>query len=194
MYMIVAPVPEDLATMVQPYRIKYDTMANYIAPHIAVVAPFQFSNSTEELVDHLKDVGETHAPIKISLVGWDIDQQPNYFQLRLPIIAGRVEFTALRNHLLSGPLNYLAESQKSYWPHIPMGELQTETEVEQAKQFLKSFEPQYIFRVTYLQIFQQLDPSQPWKLKKKFGLNATVSSSRRRSRTPSGPLDINKKN
>ena len=194
MYMIVAPIPEDLATMVQPYRVKYDTMANYVAPHIAVVAPFQFSGSPEELVDHLKDIGETHAPIKISLVGWDIDHQPNHYQLRLPIIAGRVEFAALRNHLLSGPLSYLAESEKSYWPNIPMGEFNTEAEVQRAKEHLKRFEPQYIFRVTYLELFEQQEPSHPWRLKSKFGLHATVSSSRGRSRTPSGPINIRKKN
>lgn len=193
MYMIVAPIPEDLATMVQPYRLKYDTMANYVAPHITVVTPFQFSDSVEDLIDHLKDVGETHAPIKISLVGWDIYQQQNLFQLRLPIIAGRVEFAALRNHLFSGPLSHLTASQKSYWPNIPMGEFKTEAEVDRAKQHLKRFEPQYIFRVTYLNLLHQLEPAQPWQTKKKFGLNATVSSSRGRSRTPSGPLKINEK-
>ena len=191
MYMIVAPIPEDLATMVQPYRAKYDTMANLVAAHISVLTPFQFSGPLKELIDHLTDVGETHAPIKISLVGWDIDQQPNCFQLQLPIIAGRVEFAALRNHMFSGPLNYLAASPKSYWPHIPMGEFKTETELDQAKQQLKYFEPQYIFRVTYLKLLYQLEPYHPWQTKKKIGLNATVSSSRGRSRTPSGPLKIN---
>ena len=191
MYRIVAPIPEDLATMVQPYRTKYDTTANLVTPHIAIIAPFQFSGSSKELIDHLTDVGETHAPIKISLVGWDIDQQPNCFQLQLPIIAGRAEFTALRNHLLSGPLNYLAALPTSYWPHIPMGEFRTESDLDQAKQQLKYFEPQYIFRVTYLKLLHQLEPSHPWQTKKKIGLNATVSSSRGRSRTPSGPLKIN---
>src|SRR5262245_14931797 len=101
MFIILAPVPENLAKALEPYRSKYDPMAKVIFPHITIVKPFRYSGSVEKLHEHLHEVGESHAPIKVSLAGWDAyDQVP--YQVCLPLIAGQQEFVALHSHLLTG--------------------------------------------------------------------------------------------
>jgi len=192
MYTVIAPIPVDLATAIHPYRQKFDPLVNVISPHISVLAPFPYAGSVEALVEHLSDIGETHAPIKVSLVGWDIYQHRQEQQLRLPVIAGRQEFAAARDHLISGPLVFLARRQnQSYWAHILFGRLKDQTEEEQARKVLKHFKPQFIFRATHLELLQKTDTMSPWELKKRISLKATVAGKGRRSRTPTTPLKIN---
>jgi hypothetical protein len=191
MYRVIAAIPDDLANAIQPYRQKYDMGFSLMPPHISLLRPFQLSGPADELYDHLSEIGETHAPIKVSLVGWDIHPNDKGYELRLPIIAGKSEFTALRNHLLTGLLQPLVPTTEDYWPHINFGQLSTESEMQRAKQHLKSFEPQYIFRVTYLELWQSTDQFQPWQLNKRFSLEATMASRRRRSNSPNPPLRLN---
>lgn len=183
MYMVNAPVPADLATAIEPYRQRYDPLAVVIAPHITVLKSFAFPGSSEELDRHLDEIGETHAPIKVSIVGWDAYKQQRNYQVRLPIIAGRLEFMTLRNDLLAGPLSYLSKQQGGdYWPHITFGSFSDQAELERVKKALKGFEPQFIFRVTNLELFRQDKPTSLWQMEKRFALEATVLGSRRRKR------------
>jgi hypothetical protein len=191
MYTVIAPIPGDLANAIQPYRQKYDVGFSLMPPHISLLEPFQLTGPSDKLYDHLSEIGETHAPIKVSLVGWDIHPTERTYELRLPVIAGKPEFTALRNHLLTGLLQPLASSTEDYWPHINFGQLSSEAEMQRAKKQLKFFEPQYIFRVTYLELWQTTDQSQAWQLQEKFSLEATMASRRRRSNSSNSPLRLN---
>jgi 2'-5' RNA ligase len=181
MYIVAAPISEKLAITIQPYREQYDPLARVIPPHIALLSPFEFSEPFEILYEHLRDVGQAHAPIKASVAGWDIYHYIDY-QLRLPIISGQAEFIALREHLLTGPLEYCPGQDKDYSPHIRLGQLMAEAEVAGAKSALAGFEPQFIFRVTHLELLRWHQQGQPWKLEKRFGLEATLSGSRRKNR------------
>lgn len=175
MYTIVAPVPENLATALTPYRQKYDPLAEFIPPHITILRPFDFSRSTRELHDHLQNVGEHQAPIKVSLAGWDVYRQRRYL-LCLPVIAGQSEFTSLRENILTGPLSPLVKQDSSYRPHIVFGRLASQSDVDSVKKTLKTFEPQFVFRVTHMDLLQRNTLDEPWQLEKRFGLKATVSS------------------
>ena len=184
MHIILAPVPENLTRAIEPYRAVYDPMAKIIFPHITIIKPFLYSGSTEELYEHLREVGEVHAPIKVSLAGWDADEQGPY-QLCLPLIAGQPEFINLHDHLLTGPLQYLSDSQPDYLPAITFGRFSTVEELKQAKVDLKSFEANFIFRVLQLELLEwDNDPAHPWEVQKRFGLEATLLGVRRRSITP----------
>lgn len=184
MYIILAPVPENLARAIEPYRTAYDPLAKIIFPHITVLKPFLYSGSTAELHEHLNEIGEAQAPIKVSLAGWDAEEQAPY-QLRLPLIAGQREFINLRDHLLTGPLQYLSASQSDYQPAVTFGRFSTVEALKQAKVELKSFEANFIFRVLHLELLEwDNDPDHPWELQKRFGLEATLLGARRRSITP----------
>ena len=71
MYTVIAPIPDDLANAIRPYRQIYDAGFSLIPPHISLLKPFQLPGLSDNLYDHLSEIGETHAPIKVSLVGWE---------------------------------------------------------------------------------------------------------------------------
>ncbi|NJN99206.1 MAG: 2'-5' RNA ligase family protein [Anaerolineales bacterium] len=181
MYTIVAPVPENLNTAVEPYRQKYDPLAGLAPPHIPLLEPFQFSLPAEQLYAHLSDIGEVYAPIKVFMVGWHVHEGKEY-QLQLPMTAGQPELTALRRELATGLLSSLAGSEKPYLPHLVFGRFADSAALEQAKAALKGFEPQFVFRVSRLELWQREETNQPWRVEMKFSLKATVAGRGRRER------------
>ena len=181
MYMITAPIAEDLAVLIEPYRQKYDPLVKTMPSHISILKPFELSIPMEELYIHLEEIGDTFAPIKVSVIGWDAHQET--CQLRLPLVAGRQEFATLRNNLLAGPLSGAAQPDEAYWPHITFGRFKAHPELETVKASLKGFEPKFVFRVNHLELMQRDHQSAVWQIQKKFGLNATAAGARRRKRT-----------
>ncbi len=180
MYMVTAPVSEHLVTALMPYRQKYDPLAKLIPPHVSILTPFDFSQDLGMLQAHLAEVSEAHAPIKVSVIGWDTLEDRGY-QLRLPVMAGRMEFIALYTHLLTGPLEFLTERSRTYEPQIVFGRFARPEELAQAKQAIKGFEPQFVFRATYLELWERaVKVDQPWQIVKQFGLKATVAGRLRR--------------
>lgn len=175
MYMVVAPIPDNLIVALEPYRIQFDPTARLMPGNITVLKSFGFSGTVEELHTHLDEIGEHEAPIKVSLAGWDIYTQRQPL-LCLPIIAGHKEFVALRRHLLTGPLSPLANQDSDYRPHIVFGRLSDPNDLEFARKLLKNFEPQFIFRVTHLELWQRKVLGEVWQLEKRFGLKGTVLS------------------
>lgn len=175
MYTIIAPVPVELATAIEPHRQRFDPLANINPPHISVLRPFRFAGSAEELQAHLEQIGETYPPIKVSLAGWDATKQTPYL-LRLPLIAGRPEFVDLHNDLLTGPLRQLAGSDEAYQPNVTLSRFSSLAELEEARKILQGFEPRFVFRVTHLELWQRDTPTQPWQTQKTFGLKGTLLS------------------
>ena len=184
MYTVIAPIATELAAAVQIYRHQYDSTVGVIPPHIRIIDPFPFPDSLDALVEHCAEIGETHAPIKVSLVGWDIQPQGEGFAIRLPLIGGQIEFTALRDHLQSGPLSHLPPPPPDYWAHVSLGWLANKAQVAKAKMALSGFEPKFVFRVSRFELWQVDDTDSSWQRFKKFGLKATVASKRRRQKTP----------
>lgn len=190
MYLLIAPIPDDLATALQPYRRLYDSQVELIPPHISVVSPFVFTGDTHTLIAHLREIGEAHAPIKVSVIGWDVHPYQSGFQFRLPLIGGKAEFSDLRQHILTGPLTYLAQPNRPVWPHIEFGQVATEADVNEAKNVLQLFEPKFVFRVMHLELLTRNSETEAWQLQKKLTLEATVAGSRRRQ-SSSESLDLN---
>jgi len=175
MYTIVALLPQNLVAALEPHRRKYDPQAHIIPPHITVVESFKFSGSIEPLYNHLVKTGESHAPIRVSLVGWDAYTQSDY-QLHLPLVTGRLEFSALREDLMTGPLGHLVETNEPYWPHITLGRFASLEDLDRAKRTLKGFEPQFTFGVTSLELLYRSSPIRPWQTQQHIKLEGTVMS------------------
>ncbi len=175
MYTIVALLPQNLIIALQPHRQKYDPQAHIIPPHITVLEPFEFSGSIEPLYNHLEEIGETHAPIKVSLVGWDAYTQSDY-HLHLPLVTGRLEFSRLRKDLKTGPLSHIKDSDEPYWPHITLGRFASKDDLERAKRALRNFEAQFTFDVTALELLYRRKSIQPWQTQQRLKLEATVLS------------------
>ena len=185
MYTVFAPVPKHLAAAIAPYRRRFDSQASLIPPHLNILSPFEFAGQPEALEWHLDDIGESHAPIKVALVSWDVLENGGY-QLRLPVMAGRSELEELYNHLLTGPLSAMAGQQPAYAPHLSLGRLATAGEIERARAALAGFEPRFLFRVSVLELWQRTEIGQPWQCRKKFSLKATVAGRLRRPARQAG--------
>lgn len=184
MFAVVIPIPDELATAVQPFRQLYDPMADRVAAHISILPPFDFFGPPDALYDHLASTGDTFAPVKVSLAGWDIHRGSQSYQLRLPVIAGRSELSALRNSLCTGILSSLApQKDTGHWPYIQFGQTESHQQIQHIKQQLVHFEPQFIFRATNLALLYRSGSSQAWQTEKTFGLMATLASSRRKTKT-----------
>lgn len=179
MYTIIAPVPDNLATAIEPYRQVYDPLAALAPPHITLLAPFQFSAPVEQLYAHLSDISETYAPIRIFVVSWDVYEGKEY-QLHLPMTAGQPEIVTLHDDLLTGPLSSLAGQEQSYRPHIVFGRFSDSTSLAEAKKALKPFEPQFKFRVSHIELWQRAEGGHPWQPEMKFSLKATITGRARR--------------
>ena len=175
MYTIVALLPQNLVTALEPHRRKYDPQAHIIPPHITLIKPFKFTGSIVPLYNHLQEIGETHAPIRVSLVGWDAYTQSDY-QLHLPLVTGRLEFTALRDDLMTGPLEHLSKKKNSDWPHITLGRFASLEDLNRAKQALRGFEAQFTFGITSLELLYRSKSIQPWKTQQRVSLEGTVMS------------------
>jgi 2'-5' RNA ligase len=180
MYTIVSPVPDNFTTAIEPYRQKFDPLARLAPPHITLLEPFQFSATPDTLYTHLSEVGEVHAPVKIFLIGWHVYEGKEY-QIHLPMTAGVQPLTKLRHDILSGPLSSLASAERTYQPHVTLGRFVAQTDLEQAKQILKGFEPQFVFRVSHLELWQREEAGQPWRVEMKFALKATLAGRNRRA-------------
>ncbi|MBN1992277.1 MAG: 2'-5' RNA ligase family protein [Anaerolineae bacterium] len=183
MYTIIALLPPDLVIALEPHRQKYNPLAGVIPPHIAILDPFRFpTDALPILYEHVTEVGETYPPIKVSLAGWDVYEREDY-RIRLPIIAGQPELIGLHNDLLTGPLCCLANhEQAGYCPHIIVGRFSTQAELKKARKDLKGFEPLFTFRITHVELFHRDKPTQPWRKKKRFTLEATVLSPPRKKK------------
>ena len=189
MFTVIIPIPRDLETALYPFRQKYDKTVDVASAHISILPSFDYFGEQDTLDEHLQDVCENYAPIKVSLAGWDLQRSSRGYEMRLPIIAGRSELVALKSSLSSGILSQLPkQNETGYWPHIHFGEV-AHQELEEVKKQLLNFEPQFIFRSMYLELLQRSAPDDPWQTQKKYGLKATVTSPRRRAKTPT-PLRI----
>lgn len=191
MFAVVIPVPDELSTALQPFRQKFDPQANYTAAHISILPPFDYFGPLEPLHEHLGTIGDTYAPVRLSLAGWDIHRSSQGYQLRLPLMAGRKELSALRNSLCSGILAALAEQKETgHWPYIQFGQVASHQEIQQVRQQLAHFEPQFIFRATGLELLHRTLANEPWQTQETFGLMATLASPRRTAKPPQ-PLALN---
>jgi 2'-5' RNA ligase len=179
MYTIVVPIPGNLNTAIQPYREKYDPTVEKHPSGITLLRAFNFAGERSQLYAHLQDIGENHAPIKISLAGWDI-YSDKYDWLCLPLIAGRLELIDLRQNLMSGLLRPLAQPSVKYRPHIVIGRLASQTDRDRIKQALHGFEPIFSYRAAKMTLLQRDRPTEVWQREREFGLEATVLSSPRR--------------
>ena len=181
MYTIIVSLPENLLTTVEPYRQKYDPLNQVIPPHITLVDPFQFTAPLDTLVDHLKEVGDFHSPIKVFLVGWDSYESKEY-QLHVPMTAGHKQLVTLHYDILGGPLSYLAGKITDYWPRVIFGRFSPaqQLEFETAKKELADFTPKFVARIKHIELLHRDDLGQSWQRLYQFGLKATMAGRARR--------------
>ena len=175
MYTIVVPIPGNLGKAIEPYRQRFDPMADKISANITLLKPFNFALEPGELHAHLERIGDDHPPIKVSLAGWDVYEHKLHW-ICIPPISGHRELLDLRDDIMTGPLQPLSKQDDAYRPHIIIGRFNQQAAVDQARKDLKGFEPQFVYRAAKIQLLFRESIEDAWQVEATFGLNATAMS------------------
>ena len=122
---------------IQAVRERFDPLANYIAPHITLVFPFESTLSTEELREHMKRAlqGVKRFPVQLSSITGDVREG----YLFLNVKRGNDSIIDLHDRLYSGALESFLFRKVTYCPHMTVGRIEEQTEFDQALETLRDF-------------------------------------------------------
>lgn len=107
---------------IQAIRRKFDPFANYIAPHITLVFPFESALSAEELRAHLHTALAGAKKFNVRLSGVTGDVRDGY--LFLNVKQGNDEIIDLHDRLYSGALESFLYRKVTYCPHVTVGKVE----------------------------------------------------------------------
>ena len=103
---------------IQELRIKYDPLANLVAPHITIAFPFSDNISNEELIRKLTNLLENFKPFTIVFKGLSLSKD-NYIFLNC--IQGKREIIQLHDKIYKNILPSHFKDSIKYVPHITLG-------------------------------------------------------------------------
>lgn len=121
---------------IKEIRGKYDPLANFIAPHITLVFPFDNDASTDELKQHFDIVLNCNKKFEVLLSSFTGDFRDGY--LFLNIKTGNDDIIELHDKLYSGILERFLFRGVTYYPHLTVGKLKDEAEFYNAVNDLSS--------------------------------------------------------
>lgn len=123
---------------IQAVRERFDPLANYIAPHITLVFPFESALSTEELRAHLQAALAGVKMFNVRLNGVTGDIRDGY--LFLNVKQGNDEIVALHDRLYSGALQPYLYRKVTYCPHVTVGRIEQQDAFDLALEELSDFQ------------------------------------------------------
>ncbi len=130
----IAPKFTEDASMIQEYRLRYDSLANLVPPHITLMFPFSSGILSEVLKRHLIDSCKDIGQFKISTGQAGV--LPDNV-IALPILDGACELKKLHDSLYKGAFSDFLNVDLPYHPHITIGRFAnlhaTEQGLEEAK-------------------------------------------------------------
>ncbi|WP_291637999.1 2'-5' RNA ligase family protein [Clostridium sp.] len=116
--------------IVNNIRGKYDPLANYIAPHITIIFPFESDLKTHELKEHFNKSLIGMKNFRIMLKGITGDYRDGY--LFLNVKKGNDNIIELHDKLYSGVLEKFLFRKVTYCPHLTVGRVFEEKEFDNA--------------------------------------------------------------
>ena len=111
-------------------RGKYDPLANYIAPHITIVFPFESNLTTHELKKHFNKSLKGIKRFNIMLNNITGDYKDGY--LFLNVKKGNDNIIELHDKLYSGLLERFIFRKVTYCPHLTVGRMFDQKEFDGA--------------------------------------------------------------
>lgn len=122
-------------------RAKYDPLANYIAPHITIVFPFESDFTTYELKEHFNRSLKGIKKFNIMLNNITGDYRDGY--LFLNVKKGNDNIIELHDKLYSGLLEKSLFRKVTYCPHLTVGKIFDQKEFDCAVGELSSHDEIY---------------------------------------------------
>lgn len=123
---------------IQAVRERFDPLANYIAPHITLVFPFECALSAEELRAHLHTAFAGAKKFNVRLSGVTGDVRDGY--LFLNVKQGNDEIIDLHDRLYSGALESFLYRKVTYCPHVTVGRIEQQDAFDLALEELADFQ------------------------------------------------------
>lgn len=137
---VLFPKFDNIETL-QAVRERFDPLANYIAPHITLVFPFESALSTQELREHIVRVLQGVKRFPVQLSGVTGDFRDGY--LFLNVKRGNDEIIDLHDRLYRGVLEPYLFRKVTYCAHVTIGRLEQQTEFDHALGELAGFPEQF---------------------------------------------------
>jgi 2'-5' RNA ligase len=109
------------------YRKKYDPLYNLINVHITLVFPFKSKLTHNDVKEHIRGVLLGVESFKISFHGFSKSSDGHIF---LNVIDGFEELVRLNDKLYSGILSNFRNKDIEYSPHITIGKIEKEEELD----------------------------------------------------------------
>ena len=139
---IVSPVLD--SSKFDHFRAKYDPLHPWVAPHITLVYPFEYTGELTELEAHIEDVLSDWHSFEVELKG--IEKAWDNFIL-LSVKDGRDKLIKLHNELYSGMLRDFLSKEHIYNPHLTIG-MGTEENVDELFNEAEKLDLNYKIQVT----------------------------------------------
>ncbi|PKM39428.1 MAG: 2'-5' RNA ligase [Firmicutes bacterium HGW-Firmicutes-9] len=130
---------------IQAVRERFDPLANYIAPHITLVFPFESTLSTVELKAHLRHTLAGMKQFAVSLSGVTGDFRDGY--LFLNVKQGNDNIIDLHDRLYSGALEPFLFRKVTYCPHITVGRVEEPSAFDLALEELADFQERFVAEI-----------------------------------------------
>jgi len=127
----------DNAQAIQRIREQYDPLANYIAPHMTLVFPFESDLSTDDVRAHISQALKGVKKFTVQLNGITGDFRDGY--LFLNVKQGNDNIIELHDKLYSGSLEQFLFRKVTYCPHLTLGRVEQQSAFDQALKELGSF-------------------------------------------------------
>ena len=128
------------SSVIQMVRDKYDPLANYIAPHITIVFPFESDGTSTDLKLHLQKMLEDKQCFRVQLNGITGDNDGYLF---LNVKKGNDQIIELHDKLYTGILEGYFNRHLTFFPHLTVGKLNNQSELEKAVDEFKRLEESY---------------------------------------------------
>ncbi|UVI27606.1 2'-5' RNA ligase family protein [Paenibacillus spongiae] len=125
---------------IEEVRKKYDPLYGLIPPHLTLVFPFESEMPSTTLKRHVKDALTGLSPFTIRLKGIT-GTQDNY--LFLNVKKGNDQIIELHDRLYAGVLRNYLSLRHVYIPHITVGRLHDDTELQAALIDTRSMETSF---------------------------------------------------
>lgn len=137
--------------LIQALRQKYDPLYALIPPHITLVFPFDSEIVTADLLLHVQTALADVQPFKIRLAeiaaSWD-------HHLILLVKMGNDRIIDLHDKLYTDPLSIYKSRRHPFLPHLTVGRLDNNQEVEAALRHTRDFTT--VFETTVCQVVTEM--------------------------------------
>ncbi|MDP5274940.1 2'-5' RNA ligase family protein [Chengkuizengella axinellae] len=132
-------------SLIERLRKKYDPLYGFIPPHITLVFPFESEIPTQKLEQHVRNSLARVHPFTIQLqrVTASFDRY-----LFLNVKKGNDQIIKLHDLLYSGPLKNFQSRSHTYTPHLTVGRLKSDEDLEAALNHTQTFETSFETVVT----------------------------------------------